>query len=133
MKLMPTSLLPSLHLQFTFNMAYMEENNKRNEKLQFYSSTNLFNRHRSSFYRRIVQPVMQFFFISRFHWYFTIIAAAMSNKDRDEVYLSVFLTAPTHWIPVLNPLITIIVVKPYRQTFIGRKVTKPTLFSSAKI
>uniref|UniRef100_A0A915DQ16 Uncharacterized protein n=1 Tax=Ditylenchus dipsaci TaxID=166011 RepID=A0A915DQ16_9BILA len=115
-------------------MAYMEENNKRNEKLQFYSSTNLFNRHRSSFYRRICSAGNAILpLLAGFIGIFTIIAAAMSNKDRDEVYLSVFLTAPTHWIPVLNPLITIIVVKPYRQTFIGRKVTKPTLFSSAKI
>uniref|UniRef100_A0A915EF17 Uncharacterized protein n=1 Tax=Ditylenchus dipsaci TaxID=166011 RepID=A0A915EF17_9BILA len=50
-------------------------------------------------------------------------ASIFSSKGSREVDLSVFYTVPTHWIPVLNPIITIIVVKPYRRTFARRKET----------
>uniref|UniRef100_A0A915DIH1 Taste receptor type 2 n=1 Tax=Ditylenchus dipsaci TaxID=166011 RepID=A0A915DIH1_9BILA len=36
-------------------------------------------------------------------------------------YFSAFLTAPMHWIPVINPLITISVVKSYRNFFRSKK------------
>uniref|UniRef100_A0A915DCU3 Uncharacterized protein n=1 Tax=Ditylenchus dipsaci TaxID=166011 RepID=A0A915DCU3_9BILA len=58
------------------------------------------------------------------------IGSIFSGKGSQEVDPSVYITALGHWIPVLNPLITIIVVKPYRQTFTGRKVTNSTVLFS---
>uniref|UniRef100_A0A915EJN3 Uncharacterized protein n=1 Tax=Ditylenchus dipsaci TaxID=166011 RepID=A0A915EJN3_9BILA len=56
------------------------------------------------------------------------IVSMFSKEESNVVDLSVFVIAPTHWIPVFNPLITIIVVKPFRQTFTTRKITNSKHF-----
>ncbi|KAI1704777.1 serpentine type 7TM GPCR chemoreceptor srd domain-containing protein [Ditylenchus destructor] len=44
------------------------------------------------------------------------------------IYMSVFLLIPFHWVPLLNPVVTIWVIKPYRNFFIrcGNKRIRPT-------
>ncbi|KAI1702417.1 serpentine type 7TM GPCR chemoreceptor str domain-containing protein [Ditylenchus destructor] len=42
------------------------------------------------------------------------------SGTRSSVYAVVYAYIPFHWVPVLNPLITIFVVKPYRNFIFGR-------------
>ncbi|KAI1692385.1 hypothetical protein DdX_21288 [Ditylenchus destructor] len=53
----------------------------------------------------------------------TLLTSA-SVGNASSVYFVAFITMPVHWIPVLNPVITIIVVRSYRRVVFRKFLSK---------